>query len=177
MMSSYRKYIWIMTILLLLLVSCAASYKEIFLNRTYRENLSLEDKELMSLQFFISTSVFVQYDSPTGKKTMLLPEETPGVVTSVGPDWLKVSFRKGGADIPFMVDKRAQYDLYYLATEVPGKAGFHMIKDLPKKIFYYEGTAYRVISGEQAHLLVDGKALQKLLKKRIPTKGRRVQPN
>ena len=174
-MSSYRKRIWITTVLLLLLVSCATSSKEIFLNRTYRENLSLEEQELKTLQFFISTSVYVQYDSPTGKKTILLPEETPGVVTSVGPDWLKVSFRKGGADVPFIVNKSAQYDLYYVATEVPGKTGFHMLKDLPEKIFYYEGTAYRVISGDKAHLMVDSKGMQKLLKKRVPTGGRRVK--
>ena len=176
-MSSCRKRIWITIVLLLLLISCATSYKEIFLNRTYRENLSLEDQELKSLQFFISTSVYVQHDSPTGKKTILLPEETPGVVTSVGPDWLKVSFRKGGIDVPFIVNKRAQYDLYYVATEVPGKTGFHMLKDLPEKIFYYQGTPYRVISGEKAHLMVDSKGLQKLLKKRVPTQGRRVKTN
>ena len=94
-------------------------------------------------------------------------------MTSVGPDWLKVSFRKGGVDVPFLLDKRAQYDLYFVATELPGQTGFHMLKELPEKIFYNEGTPYRIISGEQAHLLVDSKGLQKLLKKRIPTKGRR----
>ena len=76
--------------------------------------------------------------------------------------------------MPFIVDPRSQYDLYYVATELPGQAGFHMLKDLPQKIFYYNGTPYRVIYGDKAHLLVDGKELQKLLKKRIPTKGRRT---
>jgi hypothetical protein len=103
-----------------------------------------------------------------------LPEETPGVVTAVGPDWLKVSFRKGGAEVPFVVDRRSQYDLYYVATELPGQTGFHMLKELPQKVFYYNGTPYQVIYGDKAHLLVDGKELQKLLKKRIPTQGRRT---
>ena len=42
-------------------------------------------------------------------------EETPGVVTAVGPDWL-VSFREGGADVPFVVDSQGEYDVYSVAT-------------------------------------------------------------
>jgi hypothetical protein len=63
-----------------------------FLNRTHRVNLSLEDEELKHLQFYISTDVLVQYGGPSGKQSLFLPDETPGVVTTVGPDWLKVSF-------------------------------------------------------------------------------------
>jgi hypothetical protein len=169
-----RKPAWIAAISLLALLSCASSYKEMFLNQTHRVNLSLADEELKNLQFYISTNVLMQYDGPAGKQSMLLQEETPGVVTAVGPDWLKVSFREGGADVPFVVDARDQYDLYYVATELPGQAGFHMIKDLPQKVFYYNGTPYQVIYGDKARLLVDGTELQKLLKKRIPTKGRRT---
>jgi hypothetical protein len=169
-----QKPAWIVLVSLLALLSCASSYKEMFLNRTHRVNLSLADEELKHLQFYISTNVLVQYDGPSGKQSILLPEETPGVVTAVGPDWLKVSFREGGADVPFVVDSRDQYDLYYVATELPGQAGFHMIKDLPQKVFYYNDTPYQVIYGDKARLLVDGKELQKLLKKRVPTKGRRT---
>ena len=169
-----RKPAWIVFISLLALLSCASSYKEMFLNRTYRENLSLQDEELKTLQFYISTNVLVQYESPSGKQSILLPEETPGVVTAVGPDWLKVSFREGGADVPFVVDRRSQYDLYYVATELPGQTGFHMLKELPQKVFYYNGTPYQVIYGDKAYLLVSGTDLQKILKKRIPTKGHRT---
>ena len=173
-MRRHRKQAWIALLSLLVLASCARSYKEMFLNRTYRENLSLQDEELKTLQFYISTNVLVQYESPSGKQSLLLPEETPGVVTAVGPDWLKVSFREGGAEVPFVVDRRSQYDLYYVATELPGQTGFYMLKELPQKVFYYNGTPYQVIYGDKAHLLVDGKELQKLLKKRIPTQGRRT---
>jgi hypothetical protein len=169
-----RKPAWIAAISLLVLLSCASSYKELFLNRTHRVNLSLADEELKNLQFYISTNVLMQYDGPSGKQSIFLPEETPGVVTAVGPDWLKVSFREGGADVPFVVDSQSQYDLYYVATELPDQAGFHMIKDLPQKVFYYNGTPYQVIYGDKARLLVDGTELQKLLKKRIPSKGRRT---
>jgi hypothetical protein len=173
-MRRHRQQAWIALLSLLVLASCASSYKEMFLNRTYRANLSLEDEELKALQFYISTNVLMQYESPSGKQSILLPEDTPGVVTAVGPDWLKVSFRKGGAEVPFIVDTRSQYDTYDVATELPGKTGFHMIKELPQKVFYYNGTLYQVIYGDKAYLLVSGKDLQKLLKKRIPTKGRRT---
>jgi hypothetical protein len=169
-----RKPAWIAVISLLVLLSCASSYKTVFLNRTYRQNLSLEDEELKNLQFYISTNVLVQYDGPLGKKSMLLQEETPGVVTAVGPDWLKVSFREGGADVPFVVDSQGAYDVYSVATELPGQAGFHMIKNLPQKVFYYDGTPYQVMYGDKAFLQVEEKELQKLLKKRILTKGRRT---
>ena len=36
-----RKPAWIAVISLLVLLSCASSYKTVFLNRTYRQNLSL----------------------------------------------------------------------------------------------------------------------------------------
>ena len=170
-MGRHRQPAWIAVIALLALVSCAIPHRQTFLNQT-RLNLSLEDEELKHLQFYISTNVLVQYDGPAGKQSILLPQETPGVVTAVGPDWLRVSFREGGAEVPFVVDPRA-YGAYYVATELPGQAGFHLLKDLPQKVFYYNGTPYQVIYGDRAHLLVDGNDLQKLLEKRIPTKGRR----
>jgi len=170
----HRKPAWIAVISLLVLLSCASSSKIVFLNQTNRQNLNLEDEELKHLQFYISTNVLVQYDGPLGKKSILLQEATPGVVTAVGPDWLKVSFREGGADVPFVADSQGEYDVYSLATELPGQAGFHMIKKLPQKVFYANGTPYQVMYGDKAFLQVEEKELQKLLKKRIPTKGRRT---
>jgi hypothetical protein len=172
-MGCHRQPAWITVIAVLVLVSCAIPHRQTFLNQAHRVNLSLNDEELKQLQFYLSTNVLVQYDGPSGKQSLFLPDETPGVVTAVGPDWLRVSFREGGADVPFVVDSRSRYDLYYVATELPGQAGFHMLKDLPQKVFYYNGTPYQVIYGDKAHLLVDGEQLQELLEKRIPTKGRR----
>ena len=85
---------------------------------------------------------------------------------------LQVNFREGGAEVPFVVDPRA-YGAYFAATELPGQAGFHLLKDLPQKVFYYHGTPYQVIYGAEAHLQVDDQALQALLQSRIPTEGRR----
>ena len=173
-MCRHRKSTWIAVISLLVLLSCASSHKIVFLDQTYRKNLSLEAEELKNLQFYISTNVLLQYDGPSGKQSIFLQEETPGVVTAVGPDWLKVSFREGGADVPFVADARGQYDVYSVATELPGQTGFHMIKDLRQKVFYYKGMPYQVIYGDKAFLQVEEKELQKLLKKRIPTTGRRT---
>jgi hypothetical protein len=172
-MGRHREPAWIAVISLLVLVSCAIPHRQSFLNRPHRVNLSLADEELKQLQFYISTKVLVQYDGPSGKQSIFLPDNTPGVVTAVGPDWLKVSFREGGADVPFVVDPRDPYGVYYVATELPGQAGFHPIKDLPQKVFYYNGTPYQVTYGDEARLLVDDQALQTLLENRTPTKGRR----
>jgi hypothetical protein len=70
------------------------------------------------------------------------------------------------------VDPRA-YGAYYAATELPGRAGFHLLKDLPQKVFYDHGTPYQVIYGAEAHLQVDDQALQTLLENRILPEGRR----
>ena len=131
----HRKPAWIAVISLLVLLSCANSSKIVFLNQTNRQNLNLEDKELKHLQFYISTNVLVQYDGPLGKKSILLQEATPGVVTAVGPDWLKVSFREGGADVPFVADSQGEYDVYSLATELPGQSRLpHDQKSAPESL-------------------------------------------
>jgi hypothetical protein len=171
-MGRHRKPAWIAVIALLLLVSCAIPHRQSFLNQT-RVNLSLDDEELKQLQFYTSTNVLVHYDGPSGTQALFFPAETPGVVTAVGPDWLQVHFREGGAEVPFVMDPRGLYGAYYVATELPGQAGFHLLKDLPQKVFYYQGTPYQVIYGAEAHLQVDDQALQTLLEHRIPTEGRR----
>jgi hypothetical protein len=171
MIGRHRQPAWIAVIALLMLVSCAIPHRQTFLNQT-RLNLSLEDAELQQVPFYLSTNVLVQYDGPSGQHSIFLPGETPGVVTAVGPDWLQVNFREGGAEVPFVVDPRA-YGAYYAATELPGRAGFHLLKDLPQKVFYDHGTPYQVMYGAEAHLQVDDQALQTLLENRILPEGRR----
>jgi hypothetical protein len=172
-MDRHRKPAWIAVIAVLVLVSCAIPHRQTFLNQAHRVNLSLDDEELKRLPFYLSTNVLVHYDGPSGTQALFFPGETPGIVTAVGPDWLQVSFREGGAEAPFVVDPRGPYGVYYVATELPGQVGFHRLKDLPQKVFYYDGTPYQVIYGDEAHLQVDDQALQTLLQSRIPTEGRR----
>jgi hypothetical protein len=171
-MGRHRKFAWIAVLPLLALVSCAIPHRQSFLNQT-RVDLSLDDEELKRLPFYTSTDVLVHYDGPSGPQSLFFPAETPGVATAVGPDWLRVRFRAGGAEAPFVMDPRGPYGAYYLATELPGQAGFHQLKELPQKVFYHDGTPYQVIYGAEAHLQVDDQALQTLLQSRVPTEGRR----
>jgi hypothetical protein len=112
-MGRHRKPAWIAVIALLVLVSCAIPHRQTFLNQAHRVNLSLDDEELKQLQFYLSTNVLVHYDGPSGTQALFFPGETPGVVTAMGPDWLQVSFREGGAEAPFVVDPRGPYGVYY----------------------------------------------------------------
>ena len=65
------------------------------------ESDRLSDEEIKGIQFYISDRVLVQTESPTerspitGGNVILVARETPGVVTDVGPEWIRVSFRKG----------------------------------------------------------------------------------
>ncbi len=167
-----------------------------FLHMAHRQNYSLTAQELRDLQLYISTTVLAQYEGATGKKSVKVSQGTPGVVTDAGPDWLKVSFREGGIDVPFIIDRtdRSRKDSryfratkeglvevegskdsqYWLATEVEGKNGFYMIKELPEKIFLYEGTRYSLVTGARAYLIADSEGLDKLVKSRKATEGRRV---
>ncbi len=167
-----------------------------FLHMAHRQNYSLTAQELRDLQLYISTTVLAQYEGATEKKSVLVSAGTPGVVTDVGPDWLKVSFREGGIDVPFIIDRtdRSRKDIryfratkeglvedkgskdsqYWLATEVEGRKGFYMIKELPEKVFLYEGTRYSLVTGARAYLKVDPEGLNKLVKSRKATEGRQV---
>lgn len=190
---------WLLVILFSSLVGCAAKPSQAWFLQRHRENYTLNKQELQNLQFFISTNVLAQYEDATGRKSVLVTKGTPGVVTDVGPNWLKVSFRKGGADIPFVTTQESkggrpglttekkgstmiirvtespgEDTRYWFATEVEGKEGFHEIRKLPEKVFLHEGTRYQLIYGANAFLLVDTEELYNVIKTRKPTEGRRV---
>ena len=135
--------------------------------------MPLEDLE--KLQFYISTNVVAQYQDPAGgAKSLLLPKLTPGVVTAAGPNWLKVSFREGGADVPFLTDL-TQYDpRYFIASEIEGSNDFKMIANLRGESFIYKGTRYTLVSGDDAYLLFDWEGWKKIVETRVATQGREV---
>lgn len=165
---------WLLVILFSFLVGCAAKASHAWFLQRYRENYTLNKQELQNLQFFISTNVLAQYEDTTGKKSVLVTKGTPGVVADVGPNWLKVSFRKGGIDIPFVTAQEMKGGRYWIATEVKGKEGFKEIRKLPEKVFLHEGTRYRLSYGMDAYLLVDRGELDKVIETRKATEGRRV---
>ena len=165
---------WLLVALFSLLMSCSSAPPIAFQNNSHRQVYSLNEEDLKKLQFYISRDVVAQYQDATGTKSLLLPRLTPGVVTSAGPNWLKVSFKEGGIDVPFISDPN-QYDgRYWIATEVEGTKDFKKIAELPEKSILYKGTRYKLVSGSDAILLVDWDGWKGLVETRKVTEGRQV---
>ena len=159
---------------LFLLIGCASAPPIAFQNNTHRTTYSLTLADLQRLQFYISTDVVAQYQDSSGSKSLLLPRLTPGVATGAGPNWIKVSFREGGVDVPFVTDPK-QYDgRYWIATELEGEKDFKKITDVADKSFLYKGVRYKVVSGTDAILLFDWEQWKAVVETRKTTEGRRV---
>ena len=159
---------------LFMLIGCASAPPIAFQNNTHRTTYSLTLADLQRLQFYISTDVVAQYQDSSGTKSLLLPRLTPGVATGAGPNWIKVSFREGGVDVPFVTDPK-QYDgRYWIATELEGEKDFKKIADVADKSFLYKGVRYKVVSGTDAILLFDWEQWKAVVETRKTTEGRRV---
>jgi hypothetical protein len=166
---------WLIAALLCLLVSCASNPKTITFQHNYhRQDYSFNEEDLKQLQFYISTDIVARYKDATGTKSLLVPGLTPVVVTGAGPNWIKVSLRQGGVDVPFITDPSHYNALYRLATEVEGSREFKKISELPEKVFLNKGTRYQLVSGSDAFLLVDWEDWERLAKTRKVSEGRRV---
>jgi len=167
---------WLLVALFSLLVSCSAP-PIAFQNNSHRQLYSLNLQDLEKLQFYISRDVVAQYQDATGTKSLLVPRLTPGVATDAGPNWIKVSFREGGVDVPFIADPN-QYDgRYWIATEVEGTKDFKKIADLPDKSILYKGARYKLVSGSDAILLMDLDGWKSVVEGRKVTEGRRTGGN
>ena len=165
---------WLIVALFSLLIGCSSAVPIAFQNNSHRQVYSLNEEDLKKLQFYISRDVVAQYQDATGTKSLLLSRLTPGVVAAAGPDWIKVSFRVEGVDVPFVTDPK-QYDgRYWIATEVKGSKDFKRIADLPEKFFLYKGIQYKLVSGADAILLFDWEGWKRLVETRKTTEGRRV---
>jgi hypothetical protein len=165
---------FLMMAVIFLLASCSSTPPIAFQNASHRQTYSLSLQDLEKLQFYISRDVVAQYQDATGTKSLLLTRMTPGVATGAGPNWIKVNFRDGGVDIPFITDPN-QYDgRYWIATEIEGKEDFKKIADLPDKSFLYKGVRYKLVSGADAILLFDWEGWKKVVETRKVTKGRQV---
>ena len=165
---------WLLVALFSLLVSCSSAPPIAFQNNSHRQLYSLNLEDLEKLQFYISRDVVAQYQDATGTKSLLVPRLTPGVATGAGPNWIKVSFREGGVDVPFIADLKEYDGRYWIATEVEGSKEFKKIADLPDKSFLYKGVRYKLVSGSEAILLVDWEGWKRVVETRKVTEGRQV---
>ena len=160
-----------------LLLGACSSQKRAFLH-SFRERYSITDEEIKNLQFYTSTDLLAKTsaaptgDTGTATESVLVPAKTPGVVTGVGPAWIRVSFREGHSGVRFMANPPGARDAYYLATEVEGKDGFHILQDLDNKVLLHEGQSYIITYGTSATLHVALSALEDLKEKRMTVPGR-----
>ena len=168
---------WLLVALFSLLVGCSSTPPIAFQNNSHRQLYSLNLEDLEKLQFYISRDVVAQYQDATGTKSLLVPRLTPGVATGAGPNWIKVSFREGGVDVPFIADPKEYDGRYWIATEVEGTKDFKKIADLPDKSILYKGTRYKLVSGSDAILLVDWDGWKSVVEGRKVTEGRRTGGN
>jgi len=137
-----------------------------FSHRYHRERYSLSDENLRSLSFYSSTDILgkgVDPQNPGGEERVFaLSKETPGLLVEAGPDFLRVSFRKGGVGALFLADStKEHYDFYYLATEVEG-GGFQKLEDVKDGVLRLDGVEFKILAGSSAHLVVDWKELTDL---------------
>ena len=160
--------------IIFLLASCSSTPRVPFQNSSHRQNYSLNLGDLEKLQFYISTDVVAQYQDATGTKSLLLTQLTPGVATGAGPNWIKVSFREGGVDVPFITDPNVYDGRYWIATEVEGSKDFKRIYELPDRVFLYKGIQYKVVSGANAMLLFDVEGWKRVVETRKVTERRQV---
>jgi hypothetical protein len=168
---------WLLVALFSLLVGCSSTPPIAFQNNSHRQLYSLNLEDLEKLQFYISRDVVAQYQDATGTKSLLVPRLTPGVATGAGPNWIKVSFREGGVDVPFIADPKEYDGRYWIATEVEGSKEFKKIADLSDKTFLYKGVRYKLVSGSDAILLVDWDGWKSVVEGRKVTEGRRTGGN
>ena len=170
-----QKLSWLpMMPIIVLLVGCSSAPPMVFQNNSHRQVHSLKLEDLQKVQFYLSRDVVAQHQDASGMKSLLLPGLTPGVATSEGPTWIRVSFREGGVDVPFITDPQQPDGRYWIATEVAGSKEFKRISDLPEKSFLYKGVQYNVVSGADALLLFDWESWNRVVETRKTTEGRRV---
>ncbi|MHC4512104.1 MAG: hypothetical protein ACYS5W_00235 [Planctomycetota bacterium] len=150
------------TLLVLASAGCSTPPKEGFSHQFHRSNYRLSEQEIKDRNEF------------TGTNAILVARGTPGVVTEVGPDWIRVSFRKGSKGVPFLADASGEdvIALYTLATTVEGEDGLRKVADVPGYMAIHEGVRYRVLWGYDAYLMIDTEELEALINKRMIGPGR-----
>ena len=163
----FMKYLQLLFLLTLAGFSFGCTEYERFRHRHHRGAYDLSGEEIQNLRFYVSTEVLAHVESAdgtettSGSKTILLGQRTPGVVTDVGLNWIRVTFRKDATErrtggMFFLADPNAlQDDAYYLASEAKQGEGFTRLLDLSDKTVQIEGREFNIVYGSSATLLID----------------------
>ncbi len=167
---------WLAAAALLALAACATP-RQTFLHDSHRMNYALQPDEIRGSQFYISSEILARnldpatVDKPEG--VIVVPVGTPGGVTEVGDDWLRVSFTPGGSGVIFTTVRDHSGDsAYWLATTVEGQPGYTPLKDTDDRVLRTENGSYEVIYGHVARLLINSDELQALKESRTHLQGR-----
>lgn len=174
--STEMKMNWALGLVALVLTAACTTQSEVFMHRTHRLNYALQPKELGQMQFYISTDVLAnEIGNPQTEGTpaavFVVERGTPGVVTEVGPTWLRVRFGDGeGA--AFLANPGPGADVsYWLATEVPDSRGLQRIRDTDDRILRIAGRTFKLVNGSQARLMVKSQDLQDAIGQRSHAPG------
>jgi hypothetical protein len=159
---------------------CSSVPKKInFLHTSVRETYLMQPEELKELQFYISENILAQNEERLTGATeagdvVVVASGTRGVVTEVGPNWLRVSFEEGGPGVLFVSDTSKPEDRYWLATTADGSSDVYKVKDLPDQVLENQGRRFKVVQGADAYLLLDREDFDELVAHRRHIKGRPV---
>jgi hypothetical protein len=153
---------------------------QLFLDREHRENFAMQAAELRQLQFYVSEEILAHELSGADElagpdHVFVVASGTGGVVTEVGPHWLRVSFGTGDGAL-FVADPKARPDaLYLLGTEGKDGAAPVQLQRSKDPVLRVGSRSFRVIYGSTARLLIDNDDLEKLIQARPHIPGRKPE--
>ncbi len=159
-----RILVLVIVVSLVSAVGCSTPIRKHFLHKHDRLDFLLTADEIKTLQFYVSTRV-VAIAQAEQAQSIVVPAGTPGVITEVGPEFLRVSFKKG-TSVPFVADPTAGYQPYFLATTDPSGSGLQKLADTADQVFHRDGISYRIEYGASALLEVDLEQMRKLIARR-----------
>lgn len=165
--------------LVLAATSACSTASQPFLDRAHRTNYELQAAELEKVQFYVSEDILAHELGANGElqgpdHVLMIEAGTPGVATSAGPHWLRVSFGSGEGAL-FIASPDARPDsAYFLGNDAEAGAPPQRVRDLKDKIVTVGPRRFRVIYGAAARLLIDDGDLSDLIESRTHLKGRKA---
>jgi len=169
-----RPAIYLILLVSLSLGACSTIETQSFLHKAHRGVYAFSAEDMERMQFYISREVLAHRITADGQTTaddvIVIPIKTRGKVLEAGPNWLRVSFNKGGTGSIFLASGKGEDSLYKFATETEG-GKIRRLEELPDKILLHEGNQYKIIHGVNAFLLIGQKDLKEIVAERSHLTG------